>query len=64
MIKSINHTIIVRKLHQDKEPDDFIKNHEDCLDLVEQLRKEAGKFLYDYPTTFRRIITIVRKKQS
>jgi hypothetical protein len=64
MIKSKNHTITVRKLHQDKEPDDFVENHEDCLDLVEQLRKEAGKFLYDYPTTFRRIITIVRKKQS
>jgi hypothetical protein len=64
MNKSINQRITVRRLHQDKEPDDFVENHEECLDLVEQLRKEAGKFLYDYPTTFRRIITVVRKKQD
>jgi hypothetical protein len=64
MKKTINHHITVRKLHQDEAPNDFMENHEDCLDLVEQLRKEAGKFLYDYPTTFRRIITVVRRKQS
>jgi hypothetical protein len=63
MKKTINHRIIVRKLHQDETSDDFMENPEDCLDLVEQLRKEAGKFLYDYPTTFRRIITVVRRKQ-
>lgn len=64
MKKSIHHSITVRKLHQDKDPDDFMENHEDCLDLVEQLRKEAGKFLYDYPTAFRRIVTVVRRKQN
>jgi hypothetical protein len=64
MKKSADHSITIRKLHRNKEPDDFMENHEDCLDLVEHLRKEAGKFLYDYPTTFRRIITIVRRKQN
>lgn len=31
------------------------------LDLLEQLRLEAGKFLYDYPSRLQRIITVVRK---
>jgi hypothetical protein len=59
----MNTQITVKKLHQEKDSDDFIENREDCLDLVELLRIEAGKFLYDYPTTFRRIITVIRRKQ-
>lgn len=31
------------------------------LSLLEQLRREGGKFLYDYPSRLQRIITIVRK---
>ena len=32
------------------------------LNMVEQLRLEAGKFLYDeYPTRFRRILEVVRR---
>ena len=32
------------------------------LDMVEHLRREAGKFLYDeYPTRFRRVLTVVRR---
>lgn len=31
------------------------------LDEVERLRLEAGKFLYEYPTRLRRIITVTRK---
>jgi hypothetical protein len=33
------------------------------IDLVEQLRIESGKFLYEYPARLRRIIKIIRKKQ-
>ena len=31
------------------------------LSAVEDLRLEAGKFLYDYPTRLRRVITVTRR---
>ena len=34
---------------------------EERLDLVEQLRLEAGKFLYEYPARLRRVVTVTRK---
>ncbi len=33
------------------------------LHALEQLRLEAGKFLYEYPTRFRRVISVTRKTQ-
>jgi hypothetical protein len=35
---------------------------EERLNQVELLRMEAGKFLYEYPTRLRRIVTITRRK--
>ena len=35
---------------------------EERLDEVERLRFEAGKFLYEYPTRFRRVVTITERK--
>jgi len=55
--------IVLKKMHEQNIPEDIPATPEERLDLVEQLRIEAGKFLYDYPTAFRRIITIVRKEQ-
>jgi hypothetical protein len=37
---------------------------EERLDIVEQLRIEAGKFLYEYPARFQRIITVTRKADA
>jgi hypothetical protein len=34
---------------------------EERLDLVEILRLEAGKFLYDYPSRLRRTVTVTRR---
>ncbi len=31
------------------------------LKIVEQLRLQAGKFLYEYPAPFRRVLTVIRK---
>jgi hypothetical protein len=36
---------------------------EERLDIVEQLRLEAGKFLYEYPAPLQRVITVIRKHQ-
>ncbi len=38
------------------------KSPEDRLDALEFLRMQAGKFLYEYPTRLRRIVTITRRK--
>lgn len=58
-------TISVRKLHEKPNAsDEYNNNPEECLDIVERLRIEAGKFIYDYPTTFRRVVKIIRRKSS
>jgi hypothetical protein len=58
-------SITVRKLHEtSKNSDEYNNNPEECLDIVERLRIEAGKFIYDYPTTFRRVVKIIRRKSS
>lgn len=31
------------------------------LTMVETLRMESGRFLYEYPTRLRRVITVTRK---
>ena len=33
---------------------------EERLDAVETLRVQAGKFLYEYPTRLRRLLTVTR----
>ncbi len=37
------------------------KTPEQRLDAVEQLRLEAGNFLYEYPARLQRIITVTRR---
>ena len=32
------------------------------LDVLEQLRLEAGKFIYEYPARLQRVIRVTRKK--
>jgi hypothetical protein len=34
------------------------------LDLVETLRLSAGKYLYEYPSRFRRVVRVTRKAQG
>ena len=61
----MNASITVRKLHEpSKITDEYISNPDESLDIVERLRIEAGKFIYDYPTTFRRVVKIIRRKSS
>jgi hypothetical protein len=37
------------------------KTPEERLDMVERLRLEAGKFLYEYPAPLQRVIEVVRR---
>jgi len=54
--------ITVRKLHSKKSDDDVPKTPRARLEMLEQLRIQAGKFLYDYPARFRRVVNVVREK--
>ncbi|MBN1575551.1 MAG: hypothetical protein JW913_03310 [Chitinispirillaceae bacterium] len=57
--------ITVRKLHEDdKYTDDYNGDPVECLDIVERLRIESGKFIYEYPAAFRRVVKIIRRKPS
>ena len=38
------------------------KTPEERLDMVEILRLGAGKFLYEYPGPFQRVIEVIRRK--
>jgi len=61
----MNLSITVRKLHEtSKVTDEYNSNPDECLDIVERLRIEAGKFIYDYPKAFRRVVKIIRRKSS
>lgn len=48
----------------DKNADDWDipKSPEKRLDILEQLRLEAGKFLYEYPARLRRTVKVARAK--
>ena len=58
-------TISVSKLHKDNEQNDkqdyFVADPQKALDILERLRIESGKFIYEYPTRFRRVIEVIRK---
>ena len=61
-------TVSVSKLHendsQKKREDLYIPDPEKALDLLERLRVESGKFLYEYPARFRRVIEVTRRIQD
>jgi len=50
----------VETLHNET-PQEKVLDHEEALSMVEELRLEAGKFLYEYPTRFRRVIEVIKK---
>ena len=54
--------IEVEKLHEEKSREDYIDDPEEALNLLEELRLRAGKFLYEYPARLRRTVEVVRRK--
>ena len=56
---------ISRSFQEEAERDameDKMMSPEERLDLVEQLRMEAGKLVYEYPAGFQRVLAVTRKK--
>lgn len=58
----MNFTISVSKLHDDNPKDDYVADREEALNVLEELRIQSGKFLYEYPARFRRVIEVIRRK--
>ena len=55
-------SISVEKLHHENTSSDYIADPKKALSIVEDLRLQAGKFIYEYPVRFRRVIEIIRRK--
>jgi len=56
---------IFRSFQEEAERDameDKMMSPEECLDLVELLRLEVGKLVYEFPAGFQRVLAIIRKK--
>ena len=58
----MNRSIVVEKLHYENKSSEYIEDHEKALNIVEELRLQSGKFIYEYPTGFRRVIEVIRRK--
>ena len=58
--------IISNTTHEEQQKEDRLfwkqQTPEYRLDALEQLRIEAGNFLYEYPTRLQRVIRVTRKK--
>ena len=55
--------IIIKKIHEENKCEkSSVNNPEYNLNLLELLRLESGKFLYEYPARFRRVFKVIRKK--
>ncbi len=55
-------SISVEKLHHEDKHSEYIADKEEALNIVEELRLQSGKFIYEYPVRFRRVIEVIRKK--
>ena len=58
----MNFSVSVEKLHEENKHSEYISDPLEALDIVEKLRLQSGKFLYEYPIGFRRIIEVIRRK--
>ena len=55
-------SISVEKLHHENKRSEYIADPEEALNIVEELRLQSGKFIYEYPIGFRRVIEVIRRK--
>jgi hypothetical protein len=58
----MGYTVTVKKLHDREDPFERDLTPEQRIAMVEQLRLEAEKFLYDNQESFRRVVTVIRRK--
>ena len=58
----VNLSISVEKLHKENTRSEYIADPGEALNIVEELRLQSGKFIYEYPARFRRVIEVIRRK--
>lgn len=58
----MNLSISVEKLHREDERSEYVADPQKALNIVEELRLQSGKFIYEYPAGFRRVIEVIRRK--
>ena len=54
--------IEVEKRRQTDPEVEYIADPQEALDLLEELRLQAGKFIYEYPARLRRTVEVVPMK--
>ncbi len=54
--------ISIEKHHQEDKNSDYVEDQEEALNIVEELRLQSGKFIYEYPVRFRRVVEVIRRK--
>ncbi len=55
-------SVSVEKLHHEDKHSEYVDDPQKALNMVEELRLQSGKFLYEYPVRFRRVIEVIRRK--
>ena len=58
----MNFTISVEKLHEQSCENDYIPDPQEALNILEELRLQSGKFIYEYPARLRKVVKVIRKK--
>lgn len=58
----VDEIISITKLHDEKPSDDYVADPVKALDIVEELRIQSGKFLYEYPARLQKVVEVVRMK--
>ena len=54
--------ITVEKLRDEGSKSEFVPDPVEALNILEQLRLQSGKFLYEYPARLRRVVEVIRRK--
>lgn len=58
----MGYTVTVKKVHDREDHFERDLTPEQRITMVERLRREAGNFLYENPESFRRVVTVIRRK--
>ena len=54
--------ITVENRHTETEEQERIPDPEEALRILEEIRLQSGKFIYEYPARLRRTIEVIRRK--
>ena len=54
--------ITVENRHAETKEQERIPDPEEALRILEEIRLQSGKFIYEYPARLRRVVEIIRRK--